>query len=241
MHLLFILHASFEGPGIVESWALAKGFQASCCSPFSGEKLPEWDRFNLIVSMGGPQSAALDQEKYPYLKEEIDFLRGALKAKVPVLGFCLGAQLIGEALGAHTERSPFKEIGVYPITLTKDGEDDPLLRGLPTTLLVPHWHGDMPGLTKECSVLAKSQGCPRQIIRYLPHAYGFQCHPEITEEVVKALIENCAEDFTKDTYVQTPEEILSHNFHTLNHDRMFNILNRFPLLTSSSYEHLNGP
>jgi GMP synthase (glutamine-hydrolysing) len=70
------------------------------------------------------------------------------------MSFCLGAQLIGEALGAKTERSPEKETGVYPIELTAAGTRDPLLRGLPGTFPAIHWHNDMPGLTDDTAVLA---------------------------------------------------------------------------------------
>ncbi len=183
--------------------------------------------------MGGPQSAASDLNKYPYLKDEVELLRSALKAKIPVFGFCLGAQLLGEALGAHAERSLHKEIGIFPILLTEKGMQDPLLANLPQELAVFHWHSDMPGLTKEAVVLAKSEGCPRQIVRYLPYAYGFQCHPEMTLQGAQELIENCAEDFTSDKYVQTPREILEQDFYALSYKNMVCILENFLLLRQS--------
>src|SRR5690349_9474416 len=118
MKILFLLHAPFELPGLIESWASGQGFECTYASPFAGEEIPQSKLgIDLIVSMGGPQSAALDLSNYIYLKEEVDLIRNALNARTPVLGFCLGAQLIGEALGARTERSPHKEIGIYPITL----------------------------------------------------------------------------------------------------------------------------
>lgn len=231
MEILFVLHAHFELPGILESWARDKGFKLSYCSPFAGEDLPKKSNLacDWIISMGGPQSAALDLSHYSYLNNEIDLIRNALQAHIPVLGFCLGAQLIGEALGARTERSPHKEIGIHPISLTEEGTRDPLLEGLPNTFLVPHWHSDMPGLTKESKILATSSGCPRQIIRYLPHAYGFQCHPEMTQHVARELIKNCPEDFTSEDYVQTPEKILSYDFYALNNKHMTRILDNFLL------------
>jgi len=228
MKILFLLHAPFELPGIIESWASEKGFELSYVSPFAGEDLPRANlAVDLIISMGGPQSAVLDLSGYAYLNQEVDLIRNALKANIPVLGFCLGAQLIGEALGARTERSPHKEIGIHPITLTEEGILDPLLQGLPHTFLVPHWHSDMPGLTKEAKILASSSGCPRQIIRYLPHAYGFQCHPEMTQQIAQDLIKNCPNDFTSGDYIQTPEEILSSDFHALNYTHMIRILDNF--------------
>ena len=227
MKILFLIHAEFETPGYIEGWAAEKNCTLGYCCPFKGEKLPRGSSFDLIISMGGPQSASSDLNKYPYLNNEVDFLRDALKAKTPVLGFCLGAQLIGEALGAPTERSPHKEIGVFPILLTEEGVQDPLLATLPQEFAVAHWHSDMPGLTKEAVVLAKSKGCPRQIVRYLPYAYGFQCHPEMTLQGAQELIKNCPDDFTADRYVQTPQDILAHDFYALNHNNMICILENF--------------
>ena len=227
MHILFIQHAEFETPGFIEDWAASKNCKTTYCFPFKVEKLPRGSSFDLIVSMGGPQSASSDLNKYPYLEDEIDFLRSALKAGIRVLGFCLGAQLIGEALGASAERSPHKEIGIHPITLTEEGISDPLLKGLPITFPVAHWHSDMPGLTQEAVVLAKSEGCPRQIIRYNPLAYGFQCHPEMSLECASALIDNCPGDFTPGEFVQTPETILSHDFHAVNYLHITRILDNY--------------
>lgn len=233
MHILFIQHAEFETPGYIEDWAAKKNCKMDYCSPFKGEKLPLGSSFDLIISMGGPQSASSDLDKYPYLKNEVDFLKCALKKKTPVFGFCLGAQLIGEALGASTERSPHKEIGIFPILLTEEGMQDPLLVNLPKQFKVAHWHSDMPGLTKEAVVLAKSEGCPRQIVRYLPYAYGFQCHPEMTLQGAKELIKNCPDDFTSDRYVQAPQDILACDFHALNYNNIVCILENFLLLRQS--------
>lgn len=225
MKILQLLHAPFETPGIIESWAADKNYEQSYSSPFTGEKLPR-SSFDLIIVMGGPQSA-LNLEKAPYLKDEIALIREALKAKIPVLGFCLGAQLIGEALGAPAEHSPYKEVGIFPISLTEEGMSDPLLANLPKEFHIPHWHNDMPGMTKESVILAKSAGCPRQIIRYLPYAYGFQCHPEMTLQIAEEMVKNCPDDFHPGEYVQAPHDILSYDFHALNHQNMIRILDNF--------------
>ncbi|HSX13397.1 MAG TPA: hypothetical protein VLE96_03145 [Chlamydiales bacterium] len=225
MNILYLLHAAFELPGAIETWAVEKGFNQMYVSPFLGEPIPSHSSFDLIIAMGGPQSP-LSLDEAPYLKEEITLIRNAIKAGIPVLGFCLGAQLIGEALEASTERSPFKEVGVFPIELTEAGRLDPLLADLPSEFLVSHWHNDMPGLTKNAVVLATSPGCPRQIIRYAPHVYGFQCHPEITLQIADLLIKNCAEDLVPDKYVQSPEQFLNQDFHAINHT-MHQILNNF--------------
>src|SRR3546814_5089581 len=102
--------------------------------------------------MGGPQSP-LALEEAPYLKDEIELIRKAIHAEKLVIGFCLGAQLIGEALGGKTERSPEREIGIYPVSLTPEGLKDDLFRDFSEIFNVIHWHNDMPGLTKDAQLL----------------------------------------------------------------------------------------
>src|SRR3990167_675330 len=113
----------------------------------------------MLILMGGPQSP-LKIGEFPYLADEIDLIKTAFLQNKRILGFCLGAQLIGEALGAPTGRSPEKEVGVYPVTLTEEGKKDPLLTDLPDNFPVIHWHNDMPGLLEDSALLAYSEGCP---------------------------------------------------------------------------------
>lgn len=103
-----------------------------------------------------------------------------------------------------------KEIGFYDITLTDAGKNDPLFSSFPETFLVGHWHGDMPGLTKDSEVLAFSKGCPRQIVKYTPKVWGFQCHMEFTPEAIEGMIQNSAkelEDNKSLPYIQNPEQL----------------------------------
>ncbi|MDP1834361.1 MAG: homoserine O-succinyltransferase [Chlamydiales bacterium] len=215
MKIQFVIHADFELPGIIDIWAKESGFTTNICRPFAGEQLPVVSDFDWLIVMGGPQTP-LEPERYPYLIKEIALIRQSVEADKTVLGFCLGAQLIGEAFGARTERSPNKEVGIYPIHLTEEGKQDPLLQGMPSTFSVMHWHNDMPGLTAASKVLAVSDGCPRQIIRYGEKVYGFQCHPESTLSDIKNMIANCADDLVPARYVQTAEEILSGDYVTIN-------------------------
>jgi GMP synthase (glutamine-hydrolysing) len=141
----------------------------------------------------------------------------------------LGAQLSGEALGTKPARSPEKEVGVYPITLTAAGLADPLLKGLPETFPVIHWHNDMPGLTPRAAILATSAGCPRQIIRYQPNIYGFQCHLEITLAGIETTIEATPGDLKPSKYTQTPEALLQQDYQSIN-EIMIIILDRFASL-----------
>jgi GMP synthase (glutamine-hydrolysing) len=225
--LLYVLHADFEQPGAIVPWAAARGFQQSYCHPFKGERLPKARDFDLLILMGGPQSP-LELDQAPYLKDEIALVADAVKHGIPTLGFCLGAQIIGEAFGGRTSRSPHREIGVFPIQLTPAGQADPLLAGLPSAFPVSHWHNDMPGGGE---VLATSEGCPRQIVRYNQRTYGFQCHPEMTVESIQMMLAHCEADLKPGPYVQTAAQLLSNDYATINR-HMTHILDQWLLCSS---------
>lgn len=236
MKIQFVIHADFEQPGIIRTWAQDHGFQINICRPFAGETFPKIEAFDWLILMGGPQSPS-EANIYPYLHDEIELIKQALHADKMVLGFCLGAQLIGEAFGAKTEKSPHKEVGVFPIELTTEGKRDPLLASLPDVFPVVHWHNDMPGLTQSSILLAKSEGCPRQIVRYSNQAYGFQCHPEPTLQDIKNMILNCENDLKPGRYIQSKEQLLKNDYSAINLNMikvLDNLLARKPLEKSAS-------
>lgn len=215
MNIHYIMHASFEKIGIIEEWAKEQNHKLSGTHIYAGEKLPSPDTFDFLIIMGGPQSP-LEIEQYPYLQDEINLITQAIQQNKFVLGFCLGAQLIAESLGAKTQRSPEKEVGMYPIELTSAGEEDPIFKHFPKQFDVMHWHNDMPGIAKEAVLLAKSAGCPQQAFRYRKRTYGLQFHMEITKACAKEMISHCANDLVPKQYVQTTDVILKSDFDLLN-------------------------
>ena len=177
--------------------------------------------FDFLVIMGGPQSPETSTHQSPHFdsKKEIAFIKRAIEQNKILLGVCLGAQLIGEALGGHFERSPNREIGVYPVTLNDNGKEDLIFKTFPKTFKVGHWHGDMPGLTPDSKILATSRGCPRQIVRYAPKIYGFQCHFEFTAETIEGMINASEVELKKYKslpYVENAQQLFSHNYSEMN-------------------------
>ncbi len=224
MRIHIILHASFEKPGAIETWANKSGHVLSATHTYRGEQLPALSEIDFLIIMGGPQSA-LKLDKYPYLRDEIALTKMAIDQKKIVLGICLGAQIIGESLGAKTEHSPNKEIGVFPIQLSDDGTNDFIFGKLPTTFDVMHWHNDMPGVPADAVILASSEGCPRQVIRYKERVYGLQCHMEMTNELIRKMTEHCAEDLKPGKYIQDGEKMLAVNMSEIN-EKLFIILDQ---------------
>ena len=222
MHVHIIVHEPFEAPGAIEDWAQERGHALTFARSYENEGLPEGaDGIDLLVVMGGPQSPATTREECPHFDSagEQGFIRACVAAGSAVLGVCLGAQLLGEALGGHFEHSPEREIGLFPITLTEAGREDALLEDFGSGLAVGHWHADMPGLAPGAQVLATSAGCPRQIVRYAPRVYGFQCHLEFTERTIGALVDASAEElarYASAPFVQSPEELRENDYHPMN-------------------------
>ena len=222
MHIHFIIHEHFEAPGAYEIWGKSRGCSLSYTRVYQGDPLPEeLGHTDLLIIMGGPQSPATTREECPWFDAQAEkaLISRAIEEGKTVIGVCLGSQLIGEALGAAFCHSPEKEIGKFPVRLTDAGKANPLFEGFGSVLNVGHWHNDMPGLTPQAKVLAYSEGCPRQIVQYSERVYGFQCHMELTPEVVELLIEHSQNDLRRAgefRFVETAEKLRSHDYREMN-------------------------
>lgn len=231
MKIHFVVHEAFESPGAYEAWVKARGYEASYSRVYEHTTLPgNVDNIDLLVILGGPQSPATTQQECPHFDAaaECALIAKAVKAQKAVVGVCLGAQLLGEALGARVGHSPEKEIGKYPITLTAAGKACDKLAGFGDVLDVGHWHNDMPGLTDTAKVLAYSEGCPRQIVEYGPLVYGFQCHMEFTRDVVGLLIAASESELAAATdrrFVQQSAALLANDYDEMN-QKLFGFLDK---------------
>ena len=224
MKVHFVLHETFEVPGAYLKWAQERGHQVTTTKVYENEALPDTvDEIDFLIVMGGPQSPDENREAFPYYdpQAEIELIQKAMKADRYIVGVCLGAQLLSVAYGAEYEHSPEREIGVFPITLTEAGLKDNHVKVFGQTLNTGHWHGDMPGLTENAVVLATSQGCPRQIIRFSPKHYAFQAHLEFDPESIDLLIAADGEEHLRQQnqelpFVQTPEQLRANDYSQMN-------------------------
>ncbi len=216
MQCHFVQHCDFETPGSLTTWALEHQFEVEIYHPYRGDNLPQVKPYEPVIFLGGPQSATQYQQ-YDYLENEVSFIRELIKLKQPLVGICLGAQLIGESLGGKTVRSPEKEVGIFPITLTKEAQTHPYFVNLDTKIPVMHWHNDMPGLTPNARVLATSEGCPRQIVEFAPHILGFQCHFEAKDEWLALLLKHARCDLAPSRFTQSSEDMRKSSFEHMNH------------------------
>jgi GMP synthase (glutamine-hydrolysing) len=212
MKVHFIIHEAYEGPGALLTWAEDRNYVATSSKIYLGESLPlDSNALDLLIILGGPQCPETTVQECHYFRaeKEVSFIHGCIESGKAVVGVCLGAQLIGEALGAKFEKSPNKEIGYFPIDLTDYGVQHPKFTHFSSKEVVGHWHNDMPGLTLTSKVLATSAGCPRQIVEYSNLVYGLQCHLEFTPETINELIKNSYAEFDNYNYVQNIEYIIA--------------------------------
>lgn len=183
--VLVLQHVGCETLGSIEAAFTAGGFRARYVRAFLGDAVPETlgDAAGLVV-MGGPQSV-YEQDQFPYLRAEMKLMERALKEQRPILGTCLGSQLLAATLGADVRPGPRKEIGWYPLTLSAEAASDALWRDVPQALMGFHWHGDIFDLPSGAVRLVSSQLTENQAFRYGTNAYGFLFHMEVNEAMVR--------------------------------------------------------
>lgn len=213
MNIHWLQHVAFEGLGSIEKWALSHGHTLSCTRFFADDILPPLNAFDLLIVMGGPMGVH-DLKQYHWLKEEKAFLRQVIAAGKPILGICLGAQLLADVLGAQVTANKEKEIGWFPVTRVcaagnSAGISDHLTAILPGSQIVFHWHGDTFALPKKAVPLYSSSACINQAFVYNERVIGLQFHLETTPEGIGALIENCREELIPAPWIQQEEEILA--------------------------------
>ena len=189
MRALVLQHVAVEGPGTLASYLDARGWTLETAALYEGAHLPEDAQgYQAVIVMGGPMGV-YDEAEYPFLPDEHQFLRRVLAQGVPVLGICLGSQLLAKALGARVYRNPQKEIGWYTVDLTPAGAADPLFAGLTSPVPVFQWHGDAFDLPVGATPLAASPLCPLQAFRYGDRVYGLLFHLELTPTVIQSWLE----------------------------------------------------
>ncbi len=152
----------------------------------SQTRLPNMKNYTALIVLGGPMNIG-EEGKYPHLELEKAAIRKALELEVPILGICLGAQLLASALGARVYPTATPEIGWHSVTPTTEGKSDQLIRHFQESTSVFQWHGHTFDLPQGAIHLASGDdnGCPVQAFRYGSLAYGFQFHLEACASLIE--------------------------------------------------------
>jgi GMP synthase-like glutamine amidotransferase len=188
MRALVLQHVAVEGPGTLASYLARRGWTLATVPLYEGARLPEdAQEYQAVIVLGGPMGV-YDEAQYPFLRDEHRFLTRVLEQDVPLLGICLGSQLLAKALGARVYRNPHKEIGWYTVDLTPAGAADPLFAGLTSPIPVFQWHGDAFDIPAGAMPLASSSLCMHQAFRYGDRVYGLLFHLELTSDMIHTWI-----------------------------------------------------
>jgi len=193
-HVSIIQHHPVEGLGLIADALNRAAIAPHYIRSFEGQPVPGeiGDAAGLIV-MGGPQSV-YEQAKFPWLRQEMRLLEDALKRGKPVLGVCLGSQLLAAALGANVYPGRQKEIGWQRVTLTDFATRDALFVGEPSSLIGFHWHGDIFDLPRGATLLASSALTAHQAFRYGKSGYGLLFHLEVTLPQINTMVATFADE-----------------------------------------------
>ena len=187
--ILVLQHIKSEGLGIIGKALRQKGIAVDFLRIFKGDRIPKSiNGYDGLIILGGPMGV-YEEDVYPFIKEEITLIKSAIKNNTPILGICLGTQLLAKAAGADVYKGKKKEIGWYKVELTDEGAKDQLFIGLPDEFTVFQWHGDTFDIPENSKCLASSELFPHQIIKVGKNAYGLQFHLEVTAEMVKEWID----------------------------------------------------
>ncbi len=183
--LLVFQHVPHEILGTFNPLLKAAGFRIRYVNfGRTPDAQPEVDKYDGLIILGGPMCIS-QRENHPHLETEIAAIRAAMERQMPILGICLGAQLIAAALGARVHRNPVKEIGWYDITPTTAAHDDPLFSFFGDTETIFQWHGDTFEIPHGAVHLASAAACPNQAFRYGDRVYGLQFHLEVDAPLIE--------------------------------------------------------
>jgi GMP synthase-like glutamine amidotransferase len=186
--IAIITHVPFEGPGYLADSIIDAQRTFWTYPVFEHGRLPDLEQAEALVFMGGPMSA---NDDLPFITAELKLLEHALTEHVPVLGICLGSQLLAKALGARVYPNRIKEIGWYPVHWAEEAQCDPVFFGLPSPVMALHWHGEVFDIPAGAKRLAWSAYSENQAFSYGGFAYGLQFHVEVTPEMIA---DWCAQD-----------------------------------------------
>ena len=208
MRIHYLQHVAFEDPAEIFHWAAARRAVMTGTRLFDGQTAPSPADFDALVVMGGPMNI-YEHERYPFLVEEKRAIAAAVAAGRPVVGICLGAQLIADALGARVYPNRWQEIGWLPVRSTPACDHSPLAGLLPESVEVFHWHGDTFDLPAGAVHLAASTACAQQAFLFQERVLGLQFHLETTPASARALIAHCGGEIDGGPFVQSPRAMLA--------------------------------
>ncbi len=206
MKFLIFQHVPYESPGFILEWIMENDHSLSFVNFYTDPVIPAIESTDALVIMGGPMNI-YEEEKYPFLKKEKDFIKQFIQSGKKVLGICLGSQMVADALGGEVRKNERPEIGWYPVKVDKSKVPGKYKDVFPETFTTFHWHGDTFGLPENVMGFISSAVCANQAFINDTIA-AFQFHPEMTQKGVNELVHHNEAVFEKrHQTIQSREEM----------------------------------
>ncbi|QHW31830.1 type 1 glutamine amidotransferase [Paenibacillus rhizovicinus] len=204
MNILVCKHFAFDDESALAAWAERQGHALRVLLPAELAAYPVQESFDMLVILGGPMSV-YEEARYPWLIGEKRFVRDCIDAGKPVLGICLGAQMLSEVLGGVVYRNDRKEIGWHAVQRTE--ERHPCFEGVPQSFTSFQWHGDTFTLPEGAVRLASSEACGNQAFAYGETVLALQFHLETTPVCIGTMLSVWASELTEAPFIQPAAEI----------------------------------
>lgn len=210
MRIVAVTHVPFEGPAAIADWASARGHHFEVFRAYDANAAHPGE-FEMLVVMGGPMSIS-DEEEHPWLLPEKRMIAAAIEDGAYVLGVCLGAQLLAEALGAEVSRGKHTEIGWFDVQLDAEASASAVFGRLPAEFEALHWHGDTFAIPAGAVRMARSEATDNQAFEYEDgRIVAIQFHLEETREALATLIGAAGDDLAEgEPWVQSAEVMTRH-------------------------------
>lgn len=204
--IIVIQHVCNEGPGLIRTFFENVGWPMEVIDLSKGDMLPHsLESIAAVVMLGGPMNAC-EENEYPFLKKEDDFISRLIVEEIPFLGVCLGAQLLAKACQGRIVKARAGEVGWFTVSLTREGIRDSLFCGLPPCLTVFQWHEDTFEIPDGATLLVTGKPCVNQAFRVGQYAYGLQFHMEVTPPMVGTWVKDLGNTVNTGKIIRTSVE-----------------------------------
>lgn len=201
-------HVPFEDAANIAVWAKEHSHTLTTTRLYEDEPLPAPASIGLLAVMGGPMNVH-QHRNCPWLLREKRFVEQALAAGTPILGVCLGAQLLADVLGAKVIQNPQIEIGWHTVRLTQEASRSPWFDRFPAEFTAFHWHGDTFGIPAGAKRLAYSEACENQAFEYNGgKVVGLQFHLESSDDSINRLTKNCGDELAEGKFIQQKPQLI---------------------------------
>ena len=226
MNIHYFQHVPFEGLACMEDWVRRPSNKVTATRFYEDERMPFVELFDVLIVLGGPMSIH-DEKQYPWLIQEKLLIQKAIERGKIVIGICLGAQLIAEALGAKVYKNIYREIGWMPVTKTAAAKKNQLFSDLPDSMHVFHWHGETFDLPNGATHLLSSEACANQAFSYGDNVFALQFHMEMNHDAIKTISEFCQDDLIEGPYILKEETFYNDDNIVRANQFMYQLLNKF--------------